>query len=360
MIQTKKIPAIYRLKNRYKTEVIKAVENYLSICRNNNSAVFWPIRMFSALNLFLWHLEAFKKNKDPSEDFANVFNRHSLLIKNAKENNVVLDVAKLNNNEVTFEENVSDLFSNIWVEMHDDIYFDETFYFTSTRFKKNNIDPESFFKNKVVLDAGCGSGKFSATIAKFGAKKVYGVDIGKKGLDFARQQAKKKKYCSKVEYIESSLLNIPLDDSKVDIIWSNGVIHHTIDYKKCLQEFNRVLKKKGKLFLYVNGSFGLFELLQDSLRICNEDIPQKLFQNYIKSLGVNSGRLYWLMDCLYAPYEYKSLDQIKLWLNETGFNNFIQLKRGVPSDQIEQISQGLPYNKEKYDEGQVKIISTKK
>ena len=209
------------------------------------------------------------------------------------------------------------------------------------------------------MDAGCGSGKFSATIAKLGAKKVYGVDIGKIGLDFAKKQAKKKKYTSKIEYIESSLLNLPFNESEVDIVWSNGVIHHTIDYRKCLHEFNRVLKPEGKLFLYVNGSFGLFELLQDTLRVCNEDIPQKLFQKYIKSLEVNSGRLYWLMDCLYAPYEYKSFDQIKLLLKEAGFNNYLQLKRGISSDQIEQISQGLPYSKEKYDEGQIKVISTK-
>ena len=166
MIQTNKIPAINRLKNRYNPDIINAVENYLSICRQTDQAIFWPIRMFSALNLFLWHLEAFKKNTNPNIDFVDVFIRHTKLIKNAKENNVVLDVTKSENNVVSFEENVSGLFSNIWVDMTDDIYFDETFNFTSTRFKKNNIDPESFFKDKVVLDAGCGSGKFSATIAK--------------------------------------------------------------------------------------------------------------------------------------------------------------------------------------------------
>ena len=66
------------------------------------------------------------------------------------------------------------------------------------------------------------------------------------------------------------------------------------------------------------------------------------------------------MDCLYAPYEYKAFDEIKLMLKETGFNNYLQLKRGISSDQIEQISQGLSYSKEKYDEGQIKLISTKK
>ena len=38
---------------------------------------------------------------------------------------------------------------------------------------------------------------------------------------------------SKIEYLEGSLLDIPLEDSVVDIVWSNGVIHHTLDYEKC-------------------------------------------------------------------------------------------------------------------------------
>jgi ribosomal protein L11 methylase PrmA len=55
--------------------------------------------------------------------------------------------------------------------MTDDIYFDQTFNFTKTRFLKSGINPYNFFKNKIVLDAGCGSGKFSSAIAKFKAKR---------------------------------------------------------------------------------------------------------------------------------------------------------------------------------------------
>ena len=36
-------------------------------------------------------------------------------------------------------------------------------------------------------------------------------------------------------------------------------------------------------------------------------------------MGVNSGELYWLMDCLFAPYEYKSLDEVKSILLDCGF-----------------------------------------
>jgi ubiquinone/menaquinone biosynthesis C-methylase UbiE len=358
---TNKIPAINRISNRYNEDCINAVNNYFLACRNNKQSSMWAVRMYTSLNLFLWHLDAFAKDEDPNIEFVEKFNKSAELISSAGSKNLFNNAfVSKNNHHDDFETQVSGLFSDIWVDMSDDIYFDETYSFTYERLSKNDIDPNTFFKDKVVVDAGCGSGKFSATIAKLGARKVYGIDIGKKGLEFARKQALKKEYGSNIEYIEGSLLNIPLNDSEVDMVWSNGVIHHTLDYNKCLSEFNRIIKSKGELFLYVNGSFGLFELLQDVLRVSNEDIPRELFQNYIKSLGVNSGRLYWLMDCLYAPYEYKSIEEVKEMLTLNGFHNFNHLTRGVAIDQIEQVTNNLPYAREKYGDSQIKIICNKK
>ena len=182
--------------------------------------------------------------------------------------------------------------------------------------------------------------------------------MGKKGLEFAKKQALKVPYGDKIEYMHGSLLEIPLEDNSVDMVWSNGVIHHTLDYEGCIKEFSRVIKPGGSLFLYVNGRFGLFELLQDTIRRSNSDIPKHLFQHYIKTLGVNSGRLYWLMDCLYAPYEYKSSDEVIRLLEKYSFLNIKQLTRGVASDQIEQVTTKLPYANVKYGESQLKYLST--
>ena len=243
--------------------------------------------------------------------------------------------------------------------MTDDIYFNQTFKFTKTRFLKSGLNPYTFFKDKIVLDAGCGSGKFSSAIAKFKAKKVYGVDIGKLGLEFANKQKKKKKYCKVIVYKYGSILNLPLKKNSVDIVWSNGVVHHTIDYHKCLKEFHRVLKKDGKLYLYVNGSMGLFEILQEKIRLAFDDIPKEFMSSYLKLLNVDSGRLYWLQDCLNAPYEYKSMSQLTKLLKKIGFKIDKQLLRGVKIDQIEQLSSGLSYGKMKYGDGQIKLICSK-
>jgi len=343
--------------------VIKATEKYKEVWETLSDKSYWPVKMFLSINVFLWHLEAFEKDEDPVPLFINVFERATQLMQNAANSNLCIDqfpykkIAATEKN--SFENEVSGLFSDIWIDMTDDIYFDQTFNFTRERMEKNDINPYELFNGKTVLDAGCGSGKFSAAIARFGASKVIGLDIGDKGLGFARVQAKKVPYGANLDYRQGSLLDIPLEDSSIDLVWSNGVVHHTTNYEKCISEFSRVLKLNGHLIFYVNGRFGLFELLQDTMRLTNADIPRSLFQHFIKLLDVDTGRLYWLMDCLYAPYEYKSKSAVEGLLDKYGLKIVKQLVRGVDSDQIEQVSKGLPYADKKYGEAQLKFLAVK-
>ncbi len=323
---------------------------------------FWPVRMFTSLNLFLWHLEAFESDGNPVDMFVEAFEQAAKTLENVAVSGVCGNHFPSNvsvtTDEKSFENHVSGLFSDIWLGMTDDVYFDETYEFTRQRLEKSGVEPEELFGGKLVVDAGCGSGKFSAAIARFGAKKVIGLDIGEDGLAFARAQSAKADYGDRLDYRYGSLLDIPLEDSSVDLVWSNGVIHHTLNYEKCVEEFARVLKPGGTLFLYVNGRCGLFELLLDTLRLATADVPRSLFQHFLTLLGVNSGRIYWTMDCLYAPYEWKARDQVIALLKERGFGHIQQLTRGVASDLIEKISVGEPYAEAKYGEGQLKFLAT--
>ncbi|MDC0476542.1 methyltransferase domain-containing protein [Alphaproteobacteria bacterium] len=338
----------------------QAAERYLETVRKSKDPSFFPVLFFCNLNLFSWHIKAFEEDHDPTNEFVERFNKASNLISAVFDSGIsVASIEyKPKNTEpsANFESKVSNLFSDVWVDMTDDIYFDQSFEYTCERLEKNGIDPNELFRDKLVVDAGCGSGKFSATIAKLGAKKVVGVDIGEKGIKFARKQAKKKSYGEKIEYRVANLLELPFEANSVDMVWSNGVIHHTTNYEKCIQEFSRVTRPGGGLFLYVNGRFGLFELLQDTIRKSMEGVPREIFQLYLHTLGVNSGRLYWLMDCCFAPYEWKSEKEVISLLEGCGYGNIKKLKRGVEIDQIEKISTGLPFAKLKYGEGQLKFL----
>lgn len=342
-----------------------AAKRYLNAALALKDSSYWAVRMFVATNLFLRHLDIFDNDADPDPQFEVLFAEAAVTLEQAGTSGVCGDffpaaaAAAEDVNEDRFEKEISDLFSNIWVGLTDDIYFDQSYEFTKTRFEKSGVDPVEFFKDKTVLDAGCGSGKFSAAIARLGAAKVIGLDIGEKGLEFARAQAQKVSYGDKLDYRFGSLLDIPLDDAAVDIVWSNGVVHHTLGYETCIREFARVTRAGGNLFLYVNGRYGLFELLLDTIRPANEGIPRALFQHYLHLLGINSGRIYFMMDCFFAPYEWKAGDEVKELLTKHGYTDIRQLLRGVEIDAIEQITAGKPYAAIKYGEGQLKYIARK-
>ena len=349
---------------RFPADLISSANSFLDINEKLSDPSFFGVRMYLITNIFHSHLKIFDNDDDPTPQLIRLFDRATKFSENALESSIHDNffVPVQNDKGIEkehFADYVSNLFSDIWQGFSDEVYFDESFNFTKERFEKSGVDPFKFFDEKVILDAGCGSGKFSAALAKFGAKKVIGVDIGSHGLEFARKQSAKMDYGNKLEFIHGSLLDIPLESESVDIVWSNGVIHHTTDYEKCLEEFNRVLKKNGDLFLYVNGLYGFFEFILETLRYATFGIPNKLVQHFLHSLNVNSGRIYFMLDCCYAPYEWKSGEEVKNLLSKYGFGEIKQLKRGVEIDAIEQISLERPYAVLKYGEGQLKYLAKK-
>ena len=354
-------PPVYRTDSRLDPACKAAAGRYLAASRALGDRSWWPLRMSTAVRIFYWHLDTFEGQDDPRPGFVRVFDQATNLLAAAVRSGAGVDCFPPSSAPVTgpeeFEARVAGLFSDVWVDLKDDIYFDQSYDFTRTRMERNGVDPVALFKDKVVVDAGCGSGKFAAAIAKFGAKKVIGVDIGEKGLEFARRQAKKVPYGDRLDYRHGSLLEIPLSDASADMVWSNGVIHHTLGYEQCLAEFARIVKPGGDLYLFVNGPSGLFELMCDTFIAAHVDLPRELFQHFLARLGVNSGRIYWIMDCMYAPYERKPMEEVEALLNKYGFGELRRLTRGLDIDNNEMIAKGIPFAEVKYGNGMLKYLA---
>lgn len=92
---------------------------------------------------------------------------------------------------------------------------------------------------KKLLDAGCGTGWFSARAVQQGAQ-VTSLDVGKKLL----QEVAKK--CSST-LVVGDVLNLPFTANTFDVVVSSEVIEHTTNPLKALKEFYRVLKPGGLL-----------------------------------------------------------------------------------------------------------------
>ena len=114
---------------------------------------------------------------------------------------------------------------------------------------------ESISKLK-VLEIGSGAGAHSSLFCMKGGD-VTALDIT---LDRAHATSKKLNVLdeSKNSFaIHADAEKLPFDDDYFDIVYSNGVLHHTHDTQRAVNEVYRVLKPKGKavIMLYAKHSF---------------------------------------------------------------------------------------------------------
>ena len=100
------------------------------------------------------------------------------------------------------------------------------------------------YKNKRVLDLGCGSGIDSVEFARNGAL-VISVDFTDRAIMLTEKLFKENRLSGKV--VKADILNLPFDNDTFDLVYSFGVLHHIPDIERALSEISRVLKPHGEL-----------------------------------------------------------------------------------------------------------------
>lgn len=126
------------------------------------------------------------------------------------------------------------------------------------------VEPD-FFNQKVCLDAGCGSNANATfNMLSMGAKKVFAFDLD----DSIQETARKclKQFEGRYELSQGSVLNIQFSDESFDFTHCAGVLHHTSDVFKGLQELTRVTKKGGLLYFDIYGQGGVIRDMTTLLR----------------------------------------------------------------------------------------------
>lgn len=110
-------------------------------------------------------------------------------------------------------------------------------------------DIHSFNINgKKVLEIGFGMGTDHLQLAKIGGV-MYGIDITPTSKKITEQLFNTYGYCS--ELIIGDVESMPYKDKTFDFVYSFGVIHHTPNMRKAINEIYRVLKPRGKCYIAV-------------------------------------------------------------------------------------------------------------
>ncbi len=105
------------------------------------------------------------------------------------------------------------------------------------------------FKDKTVLDIGCGHGALSIRAARQGAASVTGIDLVPKLVDFARTvvDAEFPDMAGRMDFRVARIED--LDDTRYDIIMSQATLEHVSDPALCLAHARQRLKKGGRFYL---------------------------------------------------------------------------------------------------------------
>ena len=109
------------------------------------------------------------------------------------------------------------------------------------------------FRDARLLEVGCGMGTDLLQFARGGARCV-GVDLTPRSIEITRHRFRL--YGAEGDFMISDGEHLPFDDASFDVVYSNGVLHHTPDTAGAIREIHRVLRPGGvaKVMLYHRNS----------------------------------------------------------------------------------------------------------
>ena len=120
-------------------------------------------------------------------------------------------------------------------------------------FLEETMLPPHEFAGKLVLDAGCGMGRYSAVALALGAE-VVAVDMS----ESLRRVATMALTQPKLHPIEADLLHPPFKKGIFDIVYSQGVLHHTADTHAAFKAVAALVKPRGLFSVWLYGKAGRF------------------------------------------------------------------------------------------------------
>ncbi len=112
------------------------------------------------------------------------------------------------------------------------------------------LQPEAF-RDRMVLDAGCGKGRHAWLSAEFGAREVVGIDLSD-AVEAAYQNTRQ---LPNVHILQADIYHLPLL-APFDLFYSIGVLHHLPDPKQGFLALVGHLRPGGRAVIWVYGKEG--------------------------------------------------------------------------------------------------------
>ena len=208
---------------------------------------------------------------------------------------------------------------------------------------KTGVSPHDL-AGQLVLDAGCGGGRYARLLGTQGARVI--------AADLSSAVAKAYELCASLHNVlvlQADLLDLPLAERAFDLVYSIGVLHHTPDPRRAFHEIARRVKPGGRLAVWLyRRNTSPQEWLNSGLRALTTRLPARVLEPLCAGLG-GAGSIPVLNRTLnkianfsshpdwtlrvcdnfdwYAPryQSHHSLDELKRWFADEGFSDIVEL-----------------------------------
>ena len=138
---------------------------------------------------------------------------------------------------------------------------------------------------RIILDAGCGAAYSALLFFKDHLKSndYLGIDISQ-AIEVAKERFAKANYPG--DFLQTSLTDIPVPDASLDMIFSEGVLHHTDSTEDAIGYLATKLKRGGRFLFYVYAKKAVIrEFTDDHIRETIQTMGDEEAWEALKSLS---------------------------------------------------------------------------
>jgi len=157
--------------------------------------------------------------------------------------------------------------------------------FAEVNFRRKTGFSVEELRGKLVLDVGCGMGRFAEVATRWGAT-VIGV-----ALSDATEVAARNLEDREFLVLQADVLALPFAPETFDCIYSIGVLHHTPDCEKAFKTLPQYLKPGGKIAVWLYSGYNNWYRLSDHYRKITHRVPIRVLHNFFR---IAVPLLYWL------------------------------------------------------------------